>query len=280
MSKAHNKKRNVGIVYEQLVSTVSRCLIEGKSEEANKALRIVKKYFAPGTELYREFRLFNALSQTCVKSDALASRILEDTKQAVSHRNASKLRVEKSHLINEINRSFDKDTFYKTSVKNYKLFATIHTLIEEWGNDYPDVMRRAQYESRLHEWLMTPKLDVSVESMKTPDVSSLTVRLMRESFNKKFGETLNENQRELLQTIAFGGDTSKIQSIMREHRSSALSALKSYQSQCENRIVEQKIPNAVRILETLDTEDTSDQNVAKFMTVSRLCDELMEKNNG
>lgn len=280
MSKGHNKKRNVGIVYEQLVSTVSKCLVEGKSDEANKALRIVKKYFAPGTELYKEFRLFNALTQTHVKSDALASRILEDTKQAVSQHNAIKLRSEKSNLINDINRTFNKDVFYNTPVKNYKYFATIHTLIEEWRSDYPDVMRRAQYESRLHEWLLTPKETVPVESMKTPNVSSLTVRIMRESFNKKFGDTLNENQRELLQTIAFGGDEDKIRSIMREHKNTALKALQRYKAQCDNRIVEQKIPNAVRVLETLDTEDASDQNVAKFMTVSRLCDELTENNNG
>lgn len=280
MSKVHNKKRNVGIVYEQLVSTVSRFLVEGNQDDANKALKIVKKYFAPGTELYKEFRLFNALIQTCVKSDALASRILEDTKHAVNHHDATKLRVEKSHLINEINRTFNKDTFYNTPVKNYKLFATIHTLIEEWRSDYPDVMRRAMYESKLHEWLMTAKETTPIESMKTPDVSSLTVRIMRESFNKKFGDTLNLNQRELLQSIAFAGDADKVRVIMKEHQAAALNSLKKYQSQCDNRIVEQKIPNAVKILESLDTEDTSDKNVARFMTVSRLCDELMENNNG
>lgn len=279
MSKLHNKKRNVGIVYEQLVSTVSKCLVEGNQDDANKALKIIKKYFIPGTELYKEFRLFNALTQTHVKSDALASRIIEDIKHAVSQRNEAKLRVEKSHLVNEINRTFGKDTFYSMPVKNYKYLATIHTLIEEWRSEHPDVMRRAMYESRLHEWLLTPKETAQIEQMKTPDVSSLTVRIMRESFNKKFGESLNARQRELLQTIAFASDSGKVSLIMKEHQMSALDSLKKYQMHCDNKIVEQKIPGAVNILESLDTEDTSDQNVAKFMTVSRLCDELMENNN-
>lgn len=280
MSKGHNKKRNVGVVYEQLVTTVSKNLVEGNKEASNKALRIIRKYFVPGTELYKEFRLFNALTQTYAKSDALASRILEDTKHAVVQHNTESLRREKSNLINEINRSFDKNTFYNTPVKNYKLFATIHTLIEEWRSEYPDVMRRAQYESNLHEWLMTPKEEVIVEKLKTPNINDLTVRIMRESFNKKFGDTLNENQRDLLQTIAFAGDQKKVQKLMGEQKTIALKSLYRYQTQCESKIVEQKIPSAIKILETLDTNDTSDSNIAKFMTVSRLCDELLENNNG
>ena len=280
MSKGHNKKRNVGIVYEQLVTTVSKAMVEKDQDTANKALRIIKKYFVQGTELYREFRLFNALVQTHVASDALASRILEETKIASHKYDLTKLRSEKSSLINEINRTFDKDTFYDTPVKNYKVLATIHTLMEEWRNECPDVVKRVQYESRLHEWLMLEKESGPIETLKTPNVNDLTVKIMRESFNKKFGNTLNENQKSLLQTIAFGGDQNKVQQIMRVQRDASLKALQNYKSQCDSKIVEQKIPVAIKILESLDADDISDQNIAKFMTVSKLCDELLENNNG
>lgn len=279
MSKGHNKKRNVGIVYEQLITTVSKSMVEKDQNTANKALRIIKKYFVPGTELYREFRLFNALLQTHVASDALASRILEETKLASYKYDLLKLRSEKSSLINEINKTFDKDTFYDTPVKNYKILATIHTLMEEWRNDSPDVVKRVQYESKLHEWLMLEKNEKPVEALKTPDVNDLTVRIMRESFNKKFSDALNENQKQLLQTIAFGGNEDKIKVLMSEQRSTALLSLKKYKTQCDSKIVEQKIPVAISILESLDTDDTSDKNIAKFMTISKLCDELLESNN-
>lgn len=279
MSKGHNKKRNVGIVYEQLVTTVSKAMVEKDQETANKAIRIIKKYFVQGTELYREFRLFNALVQTHVSSDALASRILEETKLASYKYNLNKLRSEKSSLINEINRTFDKDVFYNTPVKNYKILATIHTLMEEWRNENPDVVKRVQFESKLHEWLLIEKNEKPVEALRTPNVNDLTVKIMRETFNKKFSDTLNDNQKQLLQTIAFGGNEEKIKSLMSEQRITALSSLKKYKTQCDSKIVEQKIPVAISILETLNTDDTSDQNIAKFMTVSRLCDELLENNN-
>jgi hypothetical protein len=276
----HNKKRNVGIVYEQLVTTVSRATVEGDSARANTALKIIKRYFAPGTELYREFRLVTALTNTQVKSDALASRILEETKVAARDYNVEKLRSEKSRLIAEINRTFDRDTFYQTPVKDYRLLATIGSLIEEWRSPSADVDRRLQFESRLHEHLLLERSDSPEPSeLRSPQVNDLTVRIMRETFNKKFGSSLNESQRRLLQAIALGGNGGDLVKEMKAQRGTALKALELYRSQCDNRIVEQKIPRVLEALTVLDPEDTSDKNVARFMTVSQLCDELMENKN-
>ncbi len=276
----HNKKRNVGIVYEQLVTTVSRATVEGDSARANTALKIIKRYFAPGTELYREFRLVTALTNTQVKSDALASRILEETKVAARDYNVEKLRSEKSRLIAEINRTFDRNTFYQTPVKDYRLLATIGSLIEEWRSPSADVDRRLQFESRLHEHLLLERSDSPEPSeLRSPQVNDLTVRIMRETFNKKFGSSLNESQRRLLQAIALGGNGGDLVKEMKAQRGTALKALELYRSQCDNRIVEQKIPRVLEALTVLDPEDTSDKNVARFMTVSQLCDELMENKN-
>ena len=279
MSK-HNKKRNVGIVYEQLVTMVSQATVEGNQHKANDALRIIKKYFAPGTELYREFRLINSLVKTHVSSDALASRILDETKRAAIGYDVHRLRSEKSALIGDINRTFQKESFYRTPVKNYKVFATIQTLLEDWRSKTPDIPRRLQYETVLHGWLLQEKSEPRVDGMKTAGVNDLTVKIMRESFNKKFGTSLNESQKRLLQAIAFGGKSTELVTEMKNQKGSAIKSLQAYRMQCDNRIVEQKIPGIVQILESLNPEDTSDQNVARFMTVSQLCDELMEKKNG
>jgi hypothetical protein len=278
MSKGHNKKRNVGIVYEQLVFTISKATVENDSDTANKALKIIKSYFSPGTELYKEYRLFNALVQTHVGSEALASRILEETKIASSNYDINALRKEKSDLINEINRVFGKDKFYMTPVKNYKLLATIHTLMEEWRNKTPDIVRRVQYESKLHEWLLTPKQTQVIEEMKTPEINDLTVKIMRGSFNKKFG-SLNERQRDLIKSIVFETDRERVTKRMSEQKASALTSLKTYISQCDSSHVASKIPQAIGLLESLDPGDVSDKNIAKFLTVAQLCDELMENKN-
>jgi hypothetical protein len=197
---------------------------------------------------------------------------------ASSNYDLAKLRREKSGLVNEINRVFGRDKFYMTPVKNYKLLATIHTLMEEWRSSYPDVMRRVQYESKLHEWLLTPKSTPIIEEMKTPNINDLTVKIMRGSFNKKF-DSLNEKQRDLIRTVVFESDKEKVMQTMSEQKASALLSLKSYSTQCDSKHVSSKIPQAVSLLESLNESDTSDSNIAKFLTVAQLCDELMENKN-
>jgi len=76
----HNKKRNVGIIYELLLNYISRNIVEGKNLEAKKASKIVEKHFRKGTELYKEFKLFNALANTEVKNTHVVASILNEAK--------------------------------------------------------------------------------------------------------------------------------------------------------------------------------------------------------
>ena len=78
----HNKKRNVGIVYELLLRSVSAYLIEGEKEKAQTALDIISRRFSKDTELFKEFRLFNALAKTRVTDSAVSAVILTETKAA------------------------------------------------------------------------------------------------------------------------------------------------------------------------------------------------------
>ena len=281
MSRSHNKKRNVGIIYEQLITDVSTALVEKNQKRAAKSVHLIKKHFGKGTELYKEFRLFNAMLKTTVKSDALASRIVSESKVAALSHDYQKLNQEKSDLIREINYSYGKD-FYKTPVKNYKMLATIQSLLNDWRNPKFDVQQRVTYESKIHEWLLTEKFDTDLETLKTPDVNDLTVKIMRETFNKKFGDVLNDSQKSLLKCLVFEGELSEsskqeVVDLMTEQRQSALKLMKEYERQCESAHVKEKIPKAIKLLESLDVNDVSDQNIAKCLTVTRLCDELLEK---
>ena len=65
--------------------------------------------------------------------------------------------------------------------------------------------------------------------------------------------------------------------LMTEQRDSALSLVQKYENECDSSHVKTKIPKAIKLLESLNVHDTSDQNIAKCLTVTRLCDELLEK---
>ena len=82
MSKAHQKKRNSGLLYEFLVHCISRALVENDQKKSAAALKILRRHFKPGTELYKEFRLINSLIKTTVSSESVASSIVTEAKAA------------------------------------------------------------------------------------------------------------------------------------------------------------------------------------------------------
>lgn len=283
MSKTHNKKRNVGIIYEQLVRKVSEALVEGDMGRANLVLDILKKNFKKDTELYKEFRLFNALVKTTVSSDSIATRILSEAKHAAQDHDADQLRKEKSRLIKEINHTLDDNSFYSTRIESYRTYATIQTLLNDWrSGSSADIKRVALYEDKIHSWLTEEKAEKNLEDLKSNDIDKLTVKIMREKFNKRYGSTLTEGQRSLIREMVFckeTGDGTPAKEIMKEQKASVVSLIQSYKNNCTSDYSLKKLPLVLEAVRSLDTDDLSDTNVAKFLTTIKLGNELAGGNN-
>ena len=198
MARNHNKKRNIGLMYELLLRYISSSLVEDRKKDAQVALDIVSSRFAHDTELYKEFRLFNALAKSTVSDTSVAAAILSEAKSAARRFNKDKITLEKSALIKEVNYKLDDTEFYHRRIPNYKIYATIHTLISEWKKgDASDLGLVIQYEGKIVEWLLSQKANI-VESVE-PDtaVDSLAVKILTEKFNTRYGDLLNEEQRNI-----------------------------------------------------------------------------------
>ena len=283
MSKSHNKKRNVGIIYEQLVRKVSEALVDGDMNRANLVLDILKNNFKKKTELYKEFRLFNALVKTTVSSDSIATRILSEAKNAAQDHDAAMLRKEKSRLIKEINHTLDDDSFYSTRIESYRTYATIQTLLNDWRKaPGADIKRVALYEDKIHSWLITEKSVTDLEDLRSNDIDKLTVKIMREKFNKRYGMTLTENQRSLIREMVFSketGDGSIAKSLMQEQKEDVVSLIQAYERNCTSTYSLKKVPLVLEAVRSLDTDNISDENVARFLTTIKLGTELAEESN-
>ena len=283
MSKSHNKKRNVGIIYEQLVRKVSEALVEGDMNRANLVLGILKNNFKKNTELYKEFRLFNSLVKTTVSSDSIATRILTEAKSAARDHNASQLRKEKSRLIKEINHTLDDNGFYSTRIDSYRTYATIQTLLNDWrAGTSADIGRVGLYEDKIHSWLVTEKPENDIEDLRSNNVDKLTVKIMREKFNKRYGSTLTDGQRSLIREMVFNketGDGAPARALMKEQKDAVVTLIRTYENRCNSSYSLKKVPLVLEAVRSLDTDDLSDENVAKFLTTIKLGTELAEENN-
>jgi hypothetical protein len=274
-SKSHNKKRNVGIIFEQLAKYASRSVVDNDQEKASKVFKITSKYFSQGTELYREYKLFNALYSTTMPSESLATRIIGEAKKAAGNFNAEKLYKEKSSLIHEINYAFNDPKFYQQRVGSYKTLATIQRLLDSWRSNEPDIDSQAIYEAKLHNWLVLEKNVFDIKELKTEDVDNLTVSIMTKKFNDSFSAELLPEQAQLLKDYVFAmGEDKKITKIFENRKSACLDELSDYASSCDSDTVKSKIMLVTEKLRCLPVENIDDLAVSKYLTVMKLSNEL------
>ena len=187
MAKIHNKKRNVGVIYEVLVRYIAECMVEKNNDNRRIASRILKKYYSPGTEIFKEYRLFKSLVETTVSTESVASSILQEAKKAAKNFDEKKLDKEKSSLIREINYQLGSDSIYNIRIDDYTLYATIQTCLNEWKKPVSDnILILAEYENNVVNRLIATKESPNPCFDKMKDVDNFVVKIMAEKFNKRY----------------------------------------------------------------------------------------------
>ena len=283
MKKSHNKKRNVGIIYELLLRNVSDNLIEGKTKEAQKALDIIQKRFDKSTELYKEFRLFNALAKSTVSNTAIAAAILNEAKNAARNCNQKSLSYEKSMLIKDINYNLKDESFYRRRIPEYKIYATIQTLLNDWRQeDRSDLSRMIQYESLVAQHLVEEKGSIDISDVTNPDVDGLVVKIMSEKINKKYGSVLTPDQKSILQEYVFSMSEENEERIVKkllEVKDSVLRDLESFKVYTTNNTLLQKISEVEKKIISESSGNVSDESISRFLVLVKLKEEIKEALN-
>ena len=273
MSKVHNKKRNVGIIYEQIVSFMCKNLLENKKEVSDKALKIVKKYFKDGTQIKKEYKLFKALIETNNITSPLATSIIKEAKKACNyHFDSEKLEKEKSFLIKELNYTFGKGTIFSEEVKDYKKYATIQTLLNEWRSSESNFDKLTEYEIKLHESLTSEK-KVILEN-KSTSFNKLHFKMMNNLFEKKYYPSLSDKQKRLIEMFVKDEEESLVKNF-RLIKESIVLKIKDYCNDCQNDIILEKYSNVIKNINNLNEEDTSKENLKKYLTILKLNDEIV-----
>ena len=281
MKNTHNKKRNVGVIYELLLRHVSSNLIEGNNQEAQKSLNILEKYFHEDTELYREFRLFNALVRSTVSDTPVAAAILTEAKSACRRCDQKALNREKSLLIKEINHTLNDNSFYHRRVPNYKIYATIQSLLNDWKlGDKSDLSRMVMYESKMVEWLLQEKIEDDIEEEVDPNVDGLVVKILTEKFNKKYSDKLNTEQKNIIKSYVFSMMTDGGTSIRRDLetiRQKTLSEIAVFEGTTNNTVILEKINEVKSGILRVNTQEMNDEVISRFLLMSKLKNELLEE---
>jgi len=272
--RPHSKKRNSALLYEFLVRKVSSGLVTGNKGESRTALKLIKKYFKPGTEIYKEFRLANALAKTRVTSLNTAAMILNEARSAARKHDEVKLQKEKSCLIGEINRVFDTN-FYEQRVPDYRELATVQVLINDWrAGDNADLTRIAEFEDALLAHLTQPHelLQEDAPSHHDPGTDKLLERVMLKKLNDKYSSLLPE-QKLLIKEYAWSSDDgTRLKEAMKKIREDVISLMEK--SDVDSNYASQQLNEVKQLLVSEDVSVVDDAKLEMYLTLVKLREEL------
>jgi hypothetical protein len=275
----HNKKRNVGIIYELLLREISSDIVDEGGSSA-KAGVLLRKHFKKGTELHKEFRLFNALVRTQASSPAVAMTILSEAKKLARDMNPKQLDIEKTELIHNINRTLDKERFYGRWLPEYREFATIQILLNDWrGEGLKNISRQAEFEEQVKTWLIKERRDPRADIVIDPNVDNLVLTLMEKKFDKKFGNALTEQQKNIMRAYVLSettNDKTTFSKFLEELKEETIASLDAYLIKENNAVLNEKATSIRSDVVSLPTDSFDDKVIVRYLTVSQLKSTLEE----
>ena len=257
MKIKHSKYKNTGLLFELLVRQITADTLNGGS---SPSLNILKKSFAK-TELGKEYKLYETLFKNKNLSEGKAEVTLNTVLEATRKLNRSALRREKYNLINEIQKHYNINEFFRHQVPNYKGYAAFYKLIEIYNSDKLSetneiIDNKITILEQLTEKPVSEKKvkqDLVEEFAKyDKDLRVLTYKVMLEKFNGKYAN-LNKGQKEVLKEFINSIDnTPRLKEIYNDKINEIKKVLKLQARRVKDDTTKIKLLEVVKLLKEID----------------------------
>jgi hypothetical protein len=277
--KKHSKYKNTNILFELLVRQVTSDMM---SNQDSVAVNVIKKYFK-GTELSKEYNLYNVIinSQSLSegKAESLVNVIIEQSKKL----NREKLNKEKYNLIKEIKKHYDVENFFKAKIDNYKISAAIYNLIESTVNkEYTNVSNLLSNKTTILEHITKEVIDTKLEKTavnefmkEDKDIRLLAYKILVEKFNKQY-ETLSDDQKEILKEYINNiSDTKQLKIFLNKKINEVKSEIISLIPKIEDKVTTIKLNEIATLIQPIsDRQSIKDSNLVHIMQYYELVKEI------
>ena len=187
MKNKHNKKRNTAFVFEALAREATVAIIKGDHERKEKVVSIVRKHFTGDSLLKKDLECYRSLYENQNLDQTTSKKIVEAVLAAKRLIDPDGLFKQQTEVINDINKELSPATF-NNFVPNYKSLATIAKM---FNTNSPK--QSVMLEAKIVEGMIS---DTEVSNLEPMD--SITFRTFTKKFNQKYGDTLLQEQKELL----------------------------------------------------------------------------------
>ncbi len=280
MTLKHSKFRNTGIIFELLVRQIAS---DALSNKESKAVDILKRYFRKG-ELANEHKIYNILYTTKILNEGKAESLVSSALEVSKKLNKSILRREKYNLIKEIKNVYGLENFFKSKIDNYKVLASIYSLIESANSDKfinPSIV--VTNKCVLLEYITKKKIDdkkmnnLILEEYSNIDKETrlLSYRILIEKFNSKY-DNLNSNQKDVLKEYINNiSNTNNLKEYINNKNILVKKELTKLSKKVKDQVVNIKLNEVISLIKPIEkTTNVKDEDIIGLLQYLQLAKEL------
>jgi hypothetical protein len=194
----HSKIKNTGILFELLTRQITADTMTGVKN--SPALSIIREHFAAKTTLAKELMLYQTLLNESFNTENKAKTLLNVTIKMRRNLRESALSDEKYQLVKEVKKHYNLKDFFKSTINNYSVYASIYRVFEGSGIADASAVVRSRYtitEHIVNKKAITTEDDHKDYLKESEEIRMLAFRLMLEKFNTKY-EGLSVDQKNIL----------------------------------------------------------------------------------
>jgi hypothetical protein len=272
----HSKKKNVALLYEFLVRSLARAMVERDETAGRRASALVSRFFREGSPLREELSVFEAVLSARGLSESGARRVISEARQAARELDRAGIDAEKGRLVGEMNRRLGRDVFTRHRIDEYKLLASLHVLLDPSGPLHERVSRTAELEEGLVRNMTSRR--------ESPQLSTGADRLVcsiaAKKFQERYGTSLSPRQRKLLDRFVRSdvtGDKRPLVELLERERADmrrTLSGALVDRAVSGDPVMRDRMVEAAGKLRELDVSSPTPETVQEAMLFQRLCEEI------
>lgn len=278
--KKHSKYKNTGILFELLVRQVTSDMM---SNQDSKAVSVIKKFFK-GTELSKEYNLYNTIINAPKlsegKAEALINVVLEQSKKL----DKEKLSKEKYNLIREIKKHYDVENFFRAKIDNYKTSAAIYNILESTNDKaFTDTKTLVVNKLTILEHVTKELMDASKiekkavqEFMKEDkDIRILAYRILVEKFNNQYS-VLSEDQKLILKEYINNiSDTKQLKVFLNNKTQEVKLQIENLIPKIEDKVTTIKLNEVLTLIKPIsERQSIKEDNLVSLMQYYELVKEI------
>jgi len=245
----HSKIKNTGILFELLTRQITADTMTGVKN--SPALKIIKEYFAAKTALAKELVLYQTLLNEQFKEPQKATMLLNTTIKMRRKLNEKSLNDSKYNLIKEIKNKYDLKDFFKSTISNYKIYASVYRVFEGASiAQAADVVRsRVAITEHITKTTERP-VAKKVEFLKEDEeVRVLAYKLMLEKFNTKYAKLSESQQIVLREYINNISNTTNLRDFVIKESINLQSQLSKKLSKVKDQVISIKLTEVMSLLD-------------------------------